>query len=125
MNMQNITGKNIKVSARSITVLNEAGKTAGVVTNVKTFYTLYSSRQIFDLAQAIKKAGIDRYDIDWLRMFEVGGQWYYVENMSANEQYIHFGDERAIEKSRRNKRAAEQFGAIVITVNNVYDTRGF
>ena len=45
MKIQDITGRPVKVSRSTISVLNDDGKTAGMVTRVDTFYTclLYTS----------------------------------------------------------------------------------
>lgn len=125
MKIQDITGRRVKVSRGTITVLNVEGKTAGMITDVETFYTM-PPREQFEHVGKLRRLGINRLIMDWARMFFVKDSWYYLADDAALARAYEFqvidGD-RPIAKLEESKQAAEQFGAVVIHVERITDTR--
>ena len=68
MKIQEIAGRRVKVSRSTISVLNDDGKTAGMITGVDTFYNMPPREQI-EHAGKLRRLGIDRLKMDWRRMF--------------------------------------------------------
>ena len=82
MKIQEIAGRRVKVSRSTISVLNDDGKTAGMITGVDTFYNMPPREQI-EHAGKLRRLGIDRLKMDWRRMFFVKGVWYYLADDGA------------------------------------------
>ena len=126
MEMQNLTGKSLKISKSTITVLNESGKTAGMITGVNTLYNV-PVRDSFDFSHKAHKLGIARLRMNWVRMFFVESVWYYLVDESAVTKAVEW---QAIDggKSIKNmedwKSAAEEYGAVIIHVAKIQDSRG-
>lgn len=125
MQILDIAGRRVKVSRCTISVLNEDGKTAGMITGVETFHTL-PAREQFELAGKLRRLGIDRLKMDWDRMFSVKGVWYYLADdgaLSWARRFREIDGDKPIARLEEGERAAEQFGAVVIHVERVTDTR--
>ena len=121
MKVNEIAGKKIKINARTITVLNDAGKTAGMVTGVETFYSM-SARQKYDFYSAAKRAGVEK----WSRLFFIDGRWYYIADDSAlarAKEWETVDGPVPREKMEQSETAAVAFGATVIRVKRADDTR--
>lgn len=65
MKIQDIIGKHVKVSKSTITVLNDIGKTAGMITGVDTFYSM-PTREQFE--HAIRKKEERENEIYFIRV---------------------------------------------------------
>lgn len=125
MKIQDIAGRHVKVSRSTITVLNGEGKTAGMITGVETFYTM-PPREQFEHASKLRRLGIDRLKMDWARMFFIKGVWYYLADdatLARAREFQAIDGDRPVVKLKESKQAAEQFGAVVIHVERVTDTR--
>ena len=126
MEMQNLTGKHLKITKSTISVLNESGKTAGMITGIVTFYNI-PDRERFDFSQKAHKLGINRLRMNWVRMFFVESVWYYLVDESAVTKAVEW---QAIDggKSIKNMEdwqlAAEEYGAVIIHVAKIQDSRG-
>ena len=117
MKIQEIAGRRVKVSRSTISVLNDDGKTAGMITGVDTFYNMPPREQI-EHAGKLRRLGIDRLKMDWRRMFFVKGVWYYLADDGALA-WAH----KPIARLEEARQAAEQFGAEIIHVARITDTR--
>ena len=125
MKIQDIVGRPIKISKGTITVLNESGKPAGMITRITTFYNANGGDQ-FSFFDKMCKSGADRDKIDWTRMFLVGGEWYYLlddRRLAKAYEYQEFDGVKPIAKIEDGKLAARQFGATIIHVARIHDGR--
>ena len=59
MELKDISGKRISVSAHTITVKTETGKTSGMVRNISTLDDIQPNRQL-DYSAKLRKAGLSR-----------------------------------------------------------------
>lgn len=77
MTMQELEGKRIKISAGTITVKDEYGKTRGMVRNIRALKRM-NGRERFDLWQLMKKAeiGLDAN----INIILAGGKFYFLNN---------------------------------------------
>ena len=77
MNIIDIKGKQINVSAHTITIKNEEGKTAGIVRNVCSLADMRVGLQ-FELAGKLRKAGVEnRIYMPYLdKILVVNGEMY-------------------------------------------------
>ena len=94
MKIQEIAGRRVKVSRSTISVLNDDGKTAGMM--------------------------------DWRRMFFVKGVWYYLADDGAlawAHKFREIDGDKPIARLEEARQAAEQFGAEIIHVARITDTR--
>lgn len=125
MKIQEIAGRRVKVSRSTISVLNDDGKTAGMITGVDTFYNM-PPREQFEHAGKLRRLGIDRLKMDWRRMFFVKGAWYYLADDGAlawAHQFRGTDGDKPITRLEEARQAAEQFGAEIIHVARITDTR--
>lgn len=125
MKIQDIAGRRVKVSRSTISVLNDDGKTAGMITGVDTFYNMPPREQV-EHAGKLRRLGIDRLKMDWRRMFFVKGVWYYLADDGALEwahKFRKIDGDKPIARWEEAKQAAEQFGAEIIHVARITDTR--
>lgn len=125
MKIQDIVGRRIKVSRSTISVLNDDGKTAGMITGIDTFYNMPPREQV-EHAGKLRRLGIDRLKMDWRRMFFVKGVWYYLVDDSALEwahKFREIDGDKPIARLEEARQAAEQFGAEIIRVARITDTR--
>ena len=125
MKIQEIAGRRVKVSRSTISVLNDDGKTAGMITGVDTFYNM-PPREQFEHADKLRRLGIDRLKMDWRRMFFVKGVWYYLADDGAlawAHKFREIDGDKPIARLEEARQAAEQFGAEIIHVARITDTR--
>ena len=125
MTMQDLTGKRVKINKSTITLLGDAGKPAGMITGVDTFYNVHLREQ-FDFTSRATKLGIDRLKIDWARMFLVKGVWYYLADdthLARAYEFQAIDGMKPIAKLEDGRMAADQFGATIIHVKSIYDGR--
>lgn len=59
MQINDITNKRISVSAHTITIKSETGKTAGMVRNISTLDNIQPNKQL-DYSTKLRKAGLSR-----------------------------------------------------------------
>ena len=59
MELREISGKRISVSAHTITIKTETGKTAGMVRNISTLDNIQPNKQM-DYSSRLRKAGLSR-----------------------------------------------------------------
>ena len=59
MEIKDISGKRISVSAHTITVKSETGKTAGMIRNISTLDNIQPNKQM-DFSSRLRKAGLSR-----------------------------------------------------------------
>lgn len=119
MTMQDLEGKRVKISAHTITVKDEHGKTRGMVRGVEKYTALQPSKR-FDHFPAVKKAGIWGNDFDRKMIDHVivdGKQLYYLNDLGALEQNpIWEGEVRCYQERLRIAEQAAQY----MTVINCY-----
>lgn len=60
MAIKDIANKTIRISARTITVLNDEGKTAGMITGIETFYTM-AARDKCEFFGRARQAGVENF----------------------------------------------------------------
>jgi len=123
--MLELTGKRLKISRSTITVLNESGKTAGMITGVDTFYNV-PDRDMFDFSHKAHKLGINRLRMNWVRMFLTEGVWYYLVDESAVARAYEWraiNGDKLIANMEDWQAAAEEYGAVIIRVEKIHDTR--
>lgn len=101
MKIFELEGKNVKICKTSLTAKDESGKTCGVVTGVKTWKTL-STREQFDVAKAIKKAGIwgSKFDLLKNTVF-CGKQIYLLNNLKKKDFYEKYTRGKLPEEEKR------------------------
>lgn len=121
MRIEDIAGKKIRISASTITVLNDAGKTAGMITGVETFYKMQVREQLEHHGRA-RKAGVK----NWSRLFLIRGQWYFIADDAAlarSKEWEAFDGPVPRERLEQAEITAIAFGATVIHVARADDTR--
>jgi hypothetical protein len=122
MKMQDLAGRRIKISAHTITVLDDNDKTAGMVTRVKDFLRMPARDQFDPRIVPANRLAND----EWDRMFYVDGKWHYIADAYAMERAkcleASEGPARR-ERLERIEAAAIAFGAEVIRVERATDTR--
>ena len=125
MIMYDFTGKRLKISKSTITVLDESGKITGMITGVDTIYNV-PDRVAFDFSNKAHKLGINRLRMNWVRMFLVQGVWYYLIDDSAvaraHECRAIDGDKPIINMEGWQS-AAEEYGAVIIHAAKIQDSR--
>ena len=126
MIMNDLIGKSLKINKSTITVLNESGKTAGMITGVETFYNI-PDRDKFEYSHKAHKLGINRLRMNWVRMFLVEGVWYYLIDESAvarAHEWQAIDGGKSLTNMEDWKSAAEEYGAKIIHVTKIQDGRG-
>ena len=121
MRIEEIAGKETIINKSTITVLNDAGKTAGMITGVKTFYTMQVREKMEHYGNA-RQAGVK----NWSRLFLVNDQWYFIADDAAladAKAWESFSGPGQREKLEQAEAAAIAFGATVIHVKRAKDTR--
>ena len=120
MNMRDLEGRIIKISAHTITVKDEAGKTRGMVRNVTPWAEIPFNKQV-DIYAGFRRKGA-KLPSDKKRIFMVDSRFYYLKNDHAR---IFWGDnppEIALESIKREEREAKTAQAAwldVITVSKI------
>ena len=142
MKMTDLIGKNIKISAGTITLLSESGKTAGMVRSLDTFYNIRNNRLERQTEMLLWKAareisgdeiGMETGQKFLRRLFRDCGTWYYIideaEIATINEwlaEYpVGFVNPRTVAFLEKQEQAAIDFGATIIRVASAKDTRKF
>ena len=123
MTMEELEGKRVKISAGTITVKDEHGKTRGMVRNIRT-WARFSMREQFDHHKAISAAGIWGTRIDGLMECVVldGNKLYYLNNTKSLDDYQRYfagHDGFEAEKANYEKRLeiAEKAAAYMTVIN--------
>ena len=125
MIMYDLADKRLKISKSTIAVLNEYGKTAGMITGVDTIYNV-PDRVAFDFSNKAHKLGINRLRMNWVRMFFVQGVWYYLVDDSAvarAHEWRAIDGKKPIINMENWQSAAEEYGAVIIHASKIQDSR--
>lgn len=87
MDIKEVSGKTVKVSARSITVKGGNGKTCGVVNGLRNFMEVPTNVQM-EFFHIVKKCGLwgGKYG-DISRLFVDGKSLFYLYDTSADDFY--------------------------------------
>jgi len=127
MKIEDIADKNVTISKSTVSIIGENGKTAGMITNITTFYNV-PVREQFEFSNAAHKLGVDRKLIDWSRMFRINGKWYYLldeSKLAKAYEYRKIDGIKPISRIEDAKVAAVQFGAVIIPAASIHDGRKF
>lgn len=100
MKMTDIIGKRIKISANSITVKDEAGKTRGVVRGIRQFKNCRPNQQT-EIWKKAKDAGADLNNI-----INAEGKWWYINDLKWESDYFKYfeGKDENMDKKYQNRR---------------------
>ena len=145
MKMTDLAGRNIKISAATIVVLNDAGKTAGMIKGVETYYNIRASYGMRGADETkLWKATKNSFDNDvrmqmgnkfLKQLFKSGGEWFYIidEKEIAHinswiEEYPNAVERgainpRTVEFLEKQEQAAIDFGATIIRASIIKDSR--
>ena len=107
MEMKDIIGKRIKLSANSITVKDENGKTRGIVRGARRFKDCCANQQI-EIRGKIKKAGISfiNVGVNFDCVVNAEGKWWYINDLKWESDYFKYfeGRDENIDKKYQNRR---------------------
>lgn len=100
MKMTDIIGKRIKISANSITVKDEAGKTRGVVRGIRQFKNCRLNQQM-EIWKKAKGAGADLKNI-----INAEGKWWYINDLKWESDYFKYfeGRDENMDKKYQDRR---------------------
>lgn len=100
MKMTDIVGKRIKLSANSITVKDEAGKTRGVVRDIRQFKNCRPNQQM-EIWKKARNAGADLNNI-----INAEGKWWYINDLKWESDYFKYfeGRDENMDKKYQNRR---------------------
>lgn len=99
MEMKDIIGKRIKLSANSITVKDENGKTRGIVRGARRFKDCRTNQQLEIWKQA-KNAGAN-FDC----IVNAEGKWWYINDLKWESDYFkYFEGMEDMDKRYQNRR---------------------
>ena len=100
MEMKDIIGKRIKLSANSITVKDENGKTRGIVRGARRFKDCRANQQTEIWGRA-KKLGVD-FDC----VVNAEGKWWYINDLKWESDYFKYfeGRDESLDKKYQNRR---------------------
>ena len=134
--MQMLDGVNqhLKISANTITVLSDEGKTAGMIRNLETYYNISRMNERMDLEVTAKKLmGKEAiYCKRFLsRLFKSGTEWFYLIDDKENDkiqEWLGFCPQGVNPKDiafmNTQEEAALAFGATSIHAASLHDGRG-
>ena len=120
MTMKDLEGRNVKISAHTITVKDEHGKTRGMVRNVRPWAEIPFNRQS-DIFHRLRSAGAWG-TIKTDRVFWCDGEFWYIKN---DRSRLYWGDnppddERGlIEREETHARLAADSGLQVVAVSKI------
>lgn len=120
MDMKDLEGRIIKISAHTITIKDEAGKTRGMVRNVTPWNHLQFNRQV-EFSMNVRRQGL-KLPNDKTRIIMSDNRMYYLKNDHAR---IFWGDNppeialESIEREEREAQTAQAAGLDVITVSKI------
>jgi hypothetical protein len=120
MNMQDLEGHIIKISAHTITVKDENGKTRGMVRNVTSWDRLQFNRQV-EFSMNARRNGL-KLPSDKERIFLENNQIFYIKN---DHNRLYWGENPpdiirpAIEREEKNADLAAAVGMHVVTVSKI------
>jgi len=133
MKMEQLAGKNIKISGSTIVALNDAGKTAGMVRGLDTYYQM-SFRDQMEWRKYVKQLH-HRYEHYLVgRLFRDCGRLHYIiddAEVTGLEEWAQMCNEHnrpdligpGYEQLKLAHKLAAEMGAAVIHVAGVKDTR--
>ena len=120
MELKQIEGKRVRLSARTITVLNDAGKTAGLVRGLKRFLDL-PPRESFGLHKQLSASGLWGNSDAMKAVFVDGKQLVFFYNLAKDDFYHQYmeghnlqHEDEAFERRKRTAEAAKAAGVLVI-----------
>lgn len=133
MKLTDAIGKSIRINANSITVLNDEGKTSGMITKLDTYYNIPQMNERHDLTskarQLMGKQG-DNWRKFLSRLFKDGKEWFYIVDEKENakiQEWLDFCPQginpQDITFMNTQEETATAFGASIIHVSSVIDTR--
>lgn len=103
MKINELNGESVKLHARSITVLSDAGKTCGVIRNVRRFDE-FQPRERFEFRKLLTESGLwESGEVD--RVYADGGKLVYIHDLMADQNAERYGDkipDFAARAARRN-----------------------
>jgi len=110
MTMQDLEGKRVVISARTITVKDEQGKTRGLVRDARPFRS-WADRERFDHREAVCRSGLwGRRDGAVDRCILCGGKLYFLNNTKTLDYYARmYASERGEELKRDYPREWEHY----------------
>lgn len=120
MKMQDLEGRAVKISAHTITVKDEAGKTRGMVRGVTLWGGLRFNQQV-EINMNVHRQGL-KLPNDKTRIIMSDNRMYYLKNDHAR---IFWGDNppeialESIEREEREAQTAQDAGFDVITVSKI------
>lgn len=107
MEMKDIIGKRIKLSANSITVKDENGKTRGIVRGARRFKDCRANQQI-EIRGKIKNAGISFINagVNFDCVINAEGKWWYINDLKWESDYFKYfeGRDESLDKKYQNRR---------------------
>lgn len=121
MNFKDLEGRVVKISAHTITVKDERGKTCGMVRNVRSFSEL-EPRAKFEFSQIMKDSGLWG-NVDASRVFVEGNRLVWLYPAKSDEFYHKYieGNESLFEsdvalykKRREIEKQAAAAGVLVV-----------
>ena len=86
-------------------------------------YRNMPERDQFENWKRLRDSGL--WDISLDRLFRVNGTWWYLWNMRAYQSAIKYDQQHVIKAMNAEREAAIKFGAGVIDVEYIVDTRQF
>lgn len=120
MDVQDLEGRIVKISAHTITVKDEAGKTRGMVRDVRPWKEIPLNRQT-DIFRSLKAAGAWGA-IETTRVFWDNGTFWYIKN---DHSRLYWGDNPPdiarpeIGREETHAQLAAAAGLQVVTVSKI------
>ena len=111
MNMKDIIGKKIKISANSITVKDDAGKTRGIVKNIRKFIDCRANLQS-EIWRTLKNAKVGWTDIADTT-FYVDGKWWYINDLKWESDYFKYFEGRDENMDKQYQKRRNIYDALV------------
>lgn len=99
MEMKDIVGRKIKISANSITVKDDAGKTRGIVKNIRKFTDCRANLQM-EIWKTLKNAKVGWSDIANTD-FYVDGEWWYISDAKWEADYFKYFKDRDTDMDKK------------------------
>lgn len=118
MNIEDIEGKNVKLSPRSICVKRDDGKTGGMVSGVVNFLNLPANRQV-DFFKMLRETGIWDYGLA-NHVYVDGKTPYYIQDIRKLEnlkKVAAYGYEYDREKAEKLEMIAENAAKYMKVLN--------
>lgn len=118
MEMKDLEGKNVYVSARSLTVKDDDGKTRGIVRDI-CFWKGLAPRDTYDLYHIFRKSGVWENHKLMSRIIFKDKNPYYLLDESAVKSAIKYDGEAFAKKLEKNLESLKAANVEVIRVANI------